>query len=555
MNPRLIAYLRSLGLAQDANDQTAWEFFQGLRGISRTIANCLNYAEADAQARTNCDLAIRSLGYDPADPTQLLEPERSEPTETPAPAPQTDDAVRAERERVARIVNLGEVANAPESLRQQAINEGWTVERTQDAFLAHVRGQRQVVPASAPAGHVRNSDLRIETLEAAVLHRNSIDPSRDWVRNEGGTPTRVRITPELERAMDEGYRLRRASLEDIVRMCAQIDGVRLGVGRLNLMREYLQQLDQRQFSTSALAAVFTTNVNSMLLAAYETAPDSTGGWCREADVADFRNNERVRMLNGGALQKLPRGSEAEHTEYEDAVESYKIARYASQFEIDEQDLIDDNFGGLSGFVPSDMGVAARQLRPDLVYGTLMANAAMRDSTALFHANHGNLSTTAALADSTLKAAIAAMMKQTEGGRNLNLTPRYLIVPVALKWSAMELLNSAAVVIAGTAGSVTRASSYNSLAQEGLTIVSDSRLDNGVTHPATGTAHAGSNSTWFLACAPSAHTIEVGYLRGSGRVPQVRSSVLSQGRWGINFDVKMDIGAKALDWKGLHKATA
>ena len=88
----------------------------------------------------------------------------------------------------------------------------------------------------------------------------------------------------------------------------------------------------------------------------------------------------------------------------------------------------------------------------------------------------------------------------------------------------------------------------------LTLISDSRLDNGVTDPKSGTVNAGSATTWYMASA-MARTIEVGYIRGSGRAPELRSFVLSQGQWGMGWDIKMDIGAKALDYRGFNKATA
>jgi hypothetical protein len=132
-------------------------------------------------------------------------------------------------------------------------------------------------------------------------------------------------------------------------------------------------------------------------------------------------------------------------------------------------------------------------------------------------------------------------------------PRFLIVPPALVWRAKELLKSASVVIAGDTDTVR--GNYNALSEENIVVVPEARLENGVTAPDTGTAHAGSASTWFLAAAAASHTIEFAYLRGTGRAPVVRSFGLTQGRWGIGWDINHDIGAKALDWRGLAKVTA
>jgi len=95
---------------------------------------------------------------------------------------------------------------------------------------------------------------------------------------------------------------------------------------------------------------------------------------------------------------------------------------------------------------------------------------------------------------------------------------------------------------------------NPVQDENLTLVSDSRLSNGVTDPATETAQTGSATDWYVASSMG-HTIEVAYLRGTGRAPQVRRKVLDDGEWGVSFDVKMDIGAKALDYLAMNKSEA
>lgn len=584
MNKRLAAYLRSLGLAEDATDGDAWDFYAGLRGVQRSIANCLNYVENDQQARTNCDLAIRSLGYDPADPAKLLdrgdggEPARLLAVDTLRTSNGDDGASTAgdverarregqefERNRRREIERFALVAGASEELTQRLLNEGVDVETARESIYREheQRSRANVTPdlpggggGRAPAAHARNSvtGFTREHLEAAMLHARGLDPTQHWAQNRGGIPMfRTALSDAHNRAIDEGYEYASASLENLVRMCARLDGVTLPGGRNGLLESYLRA----GVSTSALSAVFTTSVNAELLAAFTTEEDSTtGGWVRDNDVGDFRPNERARMKQGGKLKKLPRGSEADHTEYEDTVETFKIARYASQFVIDDQDVQDDNFGGISGFVPRDMGVAAAHLRPDLIYAAILANAVMRDAKALFHADHNNLNASAALAIGTLEDAVEKVMLQSESGRTLNIMPRFLIVPPALLFEARTITRSAIVVVAGSTDSVR--GQANPVSEENLTIVTDSRLQNGVTDPTDGsggTTLSGSATTWYLAAMASAHTIEFAYLRGTGRRPQIRPFVLSQGRWGLGWDVKFDVGAKPLSWEGWSKNIA
>jgi hypothetical protein len=53
----------------------------------------------------------------------------------------------------------------------------------------------------------------------------------------------------------------------------------------------------------------------------------------------------------------------------------------------------------------------------------------------------------------------------------------------------------------------------------------------------------------------AHTIEVAYVRATGRTPRVTPFTLTEGRFGMGWTVVLDVGAKAMDWKGLRKTTA
>jgi hypothetical protein len=176
---------------------------------------------------------------------------------------------------------------------------------------------------------------------------------------------------------------------------------------------------------------------------------------------------------------------------------------------------------------------------------------MADSVALFSsaATRGNLGSSSALTGPNLKTGISTMRLLQENGVNIGLAATHLLVPATLDWTARELINSTAIASGATTGQGT----FNSL-QNVVTPISEERLENGVIDPATGTTYSGSASTWFLV-STQANTIEVGYLRGTGRAPTVRSFNLDKGKYGIGWDVAMDIGAKAMEWRGLRKTTA
>lgn len=303
-----------------------------------------------------------------------------------------------------------------------------------------------------------------------------------------------------------------------------------------------------------MSNIFSNVVNAQLMQRFEESGDTTLGWTRETETNDFKTMERTGVGKAGHLKKVASGGKAEHTSQDDFKEEYKISRYGEQFVVDEQDIINDRFNALLD-MPIEMADAAARLRPDLVYSILLANGNMRDSTALFDTGHGNYNASSGvLGATTLQASITGFRKQTytnDAGEtvNLNIFPEYLIVPPDLEWTARQLLNSAEIREAAAANGT-----RNVIRDLNLKLVVDSRLTTaGVTDPDSGTAYAGSATHWFLAAnAMRAKTIEVAFLAGSGRRPTVRSTVLNNGQWGIGFDIKHDIGAKALDWRGLRK---
>lgn len=593
MNPRLLEYLRRLGLSRDATDEQAREFARGLRGSQRSLSSLLDYDELDSAAATTADLAIRSLGFDPREPWNVAESQRSDADPLDAEgdeaagdetgdsggAPPNQAAFtegqRAERERQMSIRDMGRDL-VPADVISRAITDGVTADEASAQFLAYVRGQRSSgqgtdrpddgsnpvgdlmvrsmnVLGAAPSQQAtsRESQRTAVSMAMALMSREDCtnDVVASYVGMDGQSIRRLGTNhqDELERAAENAHQMRDMSVVDVAQECLRMNGVT--VPRYSA-QAVIGELQRSGGSTATFTGIITTNFSAQLLSGYDTATDTTEPWTRAGDLPDFRTADRPRVLQGDPLTRHARGGTAEHVTFSDKMESYKAARYSGQFVIDEQDMIDDRLGALDQLAPSDMGVAARQIRPDLVYSILLANANMSDGAALFVAGHGNLQTTAALAEATLKSSITLFNTQTENGRLLDKNgPIVFIVPEALSFTADQLLNSA--VISNDSG----AGNKNTLASRATATISDGRLDNGVTDPASGTVHAGSATTWFAARSSGRHTIEVGYVRGSGRAPMVRSFVLTQGQWGVGWDVKLDIGAKALDWLGLQKSTA
>ena len=442
-----------------------------------------------------------------------------------------DSVERLRRARRAQIRGEAAGLNLPESVIAQAQDDCADVAEARAMFLRELRSRRSP-SAGAPAIiiHDRQGEATAEVLATGLMLRAGlrvVDP-------QATETTRRR----QEQIAEVAHRYRAMSMVD---MCGE--ALRLAGRPVPIARD---ERIMAAVTTAELGGVFTSVVNAQLVQAYQEAPDSTVGWVSEAEVPDFKTNERHNLGTAPSLKRLPRGGEAKHAGPDEFHEDYKVQRFAEQFAVDEQDMVDDRLNALTE-APRLYGNAARRLRPDLVYSILLANANMSDGVALFHATHANL-TSAALAAGTLQTALTMMSKQTRGGAILNILSRFLIVAQAVRFTARQLVTSSEV---RDNTSSLNYGTRNPIQDEQLQIRADARIDSGVIDPVAETLRAGAATKWFLAAGANEYpTIEVGYLTGTGRQPTLRSYVLTQGRWGIGFDVKMDIGAKALDWRGL-----
>lgn len=254
-------------------------------------------------------------------------------------------------------------------------------------------------------------------------------------------------------------------------------------------------------------------------------------WTHQSTLQDFKAAKRVALSEAPGLLEVKERGEFLDGSLSDAVEPIALKTYGRIVSLSRQMLVNDDLGELTA-VPQAMGMAARRTESDIVYTLLVSNPTMRDSVALFHANHGNLASSGlAPSVTTLGAARAAMKRQRglAGESFLNIEPRFLIVPVELE------TNTFALTAAITPFSVDEA--VPEWIKQ-LTIISDPRLDEN------------STTAWYLAADPMLHsTIDVAHLDGEPVFLDQKNGFASDD---LRLKVRLDVGAAAVDWRGLYK---
>ena len=460
----------------------------------------------------------------------------------------------AETERVNDVTNLCARFGNPTvmiggknvDLAAHAIKAGLTSDQTELLARRHqdLEASRDSRPRG-PAIHSRSSQSSIDlgAIQGGLMLRAGMSLDSRAFENQNvkaKLPGWLQASindPLRQRTSDTAHQYRDVSLIEACKLGLQARGIDAPSNRIDML--------QAAFSSGTVAVLFGATIGAKMLESYAEVDDFSQGWCSEDENPDLEEHNRNRMQAAPSLKLHPVGGAAQHGSRRVLTEKTQVSRFSEQLKIDEADMMGDNFGKLKD-TPRDFGLAAGRLRPDMVASVLMANPnLLQTGRALFNTTDGNTATGKALARATLSELIAALSKRRDGDANLNLPTTHLVVPPELLDTAVQLCYSANLSNDSGSGEI------NPIKKYGITPVSDARFSNGLVHPVTSAALAGSAVTYY-GISKNGRTIEVVYLQGAGRVPVVRTETLTNGEFGVVIDVRHYIGATPLDWRAMHR---
>ncbi len=417
--------------------------------------------------------------------------------------------VAEERARIAGIYDAARKLGLDPTVADVLVRDGVALDRARGLLIdsAAERDRSIETRPHIRIGGLDERETRHAAVETALLHRFDphryalSEPARDW----------------------RGY-----SLIEMARAFLEGEGMRLrGLSRDEIATRALH-------TTSDFPHILAAVTNKTLRDAYEAAPRTFQPLARRATAADFKDIHRVQLGEAPQLEKVNEAGEFKRGSIGEGKERYRVETWGKVIGITRQVIINDDLDAFTR-VPSLFGTAAATLESDVVWGIVTSNPAMADGVALFHANHKNLTGTGTALDvANLGKARTAMARQTglDGKTVLNIRPAFLVVPSSLELTAEQLI--AQNLVPATAANVVPASIRS------LAVIAEPRLD-----PASGAV------PWYLFASPSAiDTIEYAYLEG-------QDGVFIETRIGFDVDgveikARLDFGAKAIDWRGMHK---
>jgi hypothetical protein len=430
------------------------------------------------------------------------------------------------------------------SLAAHAIGEGWTVERTELQALRHEKVEEK--RKSRPTGPGIHSTSRAErgslsAMQGALMLRAGLELDDKLFadkRIKEKLPEFLRLDindPNRQKAMDHAHEFRGMSMIEVCQAACDMSGV-------TYQRQDKLGTLQAALSTGNVSQLFGATFGAKVLRSYAETEDFTEGWVQTNENPDLEKHIRIRMEGIASLSHNPTGKKADHAERALQNEYAAVNRFAKQMNIDEADFLGDNFGKLKE-TPSHFGLAAGRLVPELVVAVMLSNPTLNQTgRALFNTTDLSDVASSALDRAGMSAAIARLFKRRDGKATIQLKPTHLLVPPDQMDAAIQILTS--VILSNDSG----LGEKNVIASYGIKPVVEARLANGIEHPLTGEFLVGSTTTHYLVSA-EAHTIEVTFLEGAGRVPIVRTTELVNGEFGLNFDVRHYAGASPLDFRG------
>lgn len=422
----------------------------------------------------------------------------------------TERALGEERERIRAISEAVSKVGLERSIADQLIAEGKNVDQAR-AFIIDNLATRDAKTASNP-----------------VVITTGVSEAENIVR---GIEEQIlcRAAPQFNKPTELSARFRSASMLDMAREVLHLQGVRThGWSKNEIAGRALTA--RGLHTTSDFPLILGNSVKKILKDNYQTAQADFGFLTRRIGMTDYKSVSRFGLSQGPSLLEVKEHGEYKRGSIAENAESMALKKYGRILGITREVIVNDDIGAFAD-VPRLWAFGVNQLEANLVFGALLSNPIMSDGLPLFEATvHKNIMAPSALTEASLEAAVTLMEAQTgfsapgEDTQYLNVRAKYLLVGPALKFTAKRLTTA-----------------INPLDVGSINLFSD--LEVKVDPRITG-------NKWFVTADTSAGIDIIGHLYMIGEEGPQLDERQGFDVDGVEFKVRIDTGAKALDWRGV-----
>lgn len=190
------------------------------------------------------------------------------------------------------------------------------------------------------------------------------------------------------------------------------------------------------FSTLDITTILSNTANKFLRTGWDAVDMTPMRISAIRSVRDFKTITTASLVTDVAFQELGPAGEIRHGSASEVTYSNRADTYARMLAITRRDIINDDLGALTE-VPRKLGRGGALKLNELFWTEFL------DNSTFFTSGNINVST----ADGTLgltglNQADTIFMEQTDpNGDPLGIMPAILLVPTALKTTALQLMNS------------------------------------------------------------------------------------------------------------------
>ncbi len=311
--------------------------------------------------------------------------------------------------------------------------------------------------------------------------------------------------------------------------------IQAGVHTRGMDREQIARRVLAVQTTSDFPVLLENVLHRVLVGAYNLQQFTWTRFCATGTLSDYRPHSRYHLSSFSDLKPVNEAGEYENGVLGDGeVETIKGARKGRILQITPEVLVNDDLGAFVRITTALGQAAGRTIEKD-VYDVLKQNGGlgpvMKDGNTLFHAEHGNIATGAAVSVDAFDAMRQMMALQMDPGGNdyLDISLSRFLGTVAMHGRATLVNNS----------------EYNPDVTGRFQVNNTSRgtFSDIITSPRLGTGKG-----WYGFADPNVEpVIEVAFLNG------VQTPVLEQETNfrtdGLSWKVVHKYGVGAVGWRG------
>lgn len=306
------------------------------------------------------------------------------------------------------------------------------------------------------------------------------------------------------------------------------------------LRGDIRTIVGRALTTTDMPILLIDTSRRQLMDAFEAAEETWDQWTTTGTAVDFKDSKAVGFEGDVEMKKVTEYGEYSDGRLAENAETYRIETFGRKLIISRQAVINDDLGALTE-TPRLYGESCARLCGDVSYGALLGAVKMGDGKTLFHTAHRNLFTGKGGIPTVenIGAVVAGMKLQKDSfGKTITVQPKIFLSGVNLEQACDQFFDSQ-VQGAPVVGTQAQPFIANKYGGKYFKRVYDRRFDE-----------LAPNS-WVLAALRGTVTV---FFLGGEKSPYIESN--------NNFDtdgfeskVRMDIGAKAMRWVTVAKATA